>query len=193
MWKQSSKLLASYVGKAKPLRPYWFRLQLPFAQATQDFNCNSLQQQLRLYAWTSQLFIPVAEKGLDVNYRSPTERIWPASPRQQKVASRVIRALESALCETPFLETMVKQYGFCVEEVRMSPDMLTAFVLWSAHPEYELSTQKELQQRMSKLRVAMGRALKAKHVPRLEFRLNQLTASQEAVEHELKRLRPELT
>lgn len=39
----------------------------------------------------------------------------------------------------------------------------------------------------------MGKALKARHVPKLEFRLNQLTEAQAAVEQELDRLkgRPE--
>ena len=32
-------------------------------------------------------------------------------------------------------------------QVRMSPDMLTAYVLWSAHPECEDAAQHELQSR----------------------------------------------
>lgn len=42
--------------------------------------------------------------------------------------------------------------------------------------------------RLSKIRVSVGKALKARHVPKLEFRLNQLSAAQEAVELELNRL-----
>ncbi len=43
--------------------------------------------------------------------------------------------------------------------------------------------------RLSKIRVSVGKALKARHVPKLEFRLNQLTESQAAVEQELDRLK----
>ena len=71
-------------------------------------------------------------------FRSPTEKIWPASPRQQKgdlpvgtcsarllaeqdlfnaVASRVTRALELTMSQPMFLETLVKDYGVCIEEV----------------------------------------------------------------------------
>lgn len=32
-------------------------------------------------------------------------------------------------------------------QVRMAPDMLTAYVLWSAHPECEDAAQHELQSR----------------------------------------------
>ncbi|KAL0034407.1 hypothetical protein WJX79_000698 [Trebouxia sp. C0005] len=126
---------------------------------------------------------------IDLNYRSPTEQIWPASPRQQKVASRVLRALEYALSEPPFLESLIKTYGVCIEEVRMSPDMLTAYILWSGHPDCEEPAQHELQSRLSKIRVSVGKALKARHVPKLEFRLNQLSESQAAVEQELDRLK----
>ena len=86
------------------------------------------------------------------------------------VASRVTRALELTLSQPTFLETLVKEYGVCVEEVRivlscqvpasksciraiftlqvrMSPDMLTAYVLWSAHPDCEDAAQHELQSR----------------------------------------------
>ncbi|KAL3150598.1 hypothetical protein ABBQ32_000405 [Trebouxia sp. C0010 RCD-2024] len=126
---------------------------------------------------------------LDLNYRSPTEKVWPASPRQQKVASRVTRALELTLSQPSFLETLVKEYGLCVEEVRMSPDMLTAYVLWSAHPDCEGAAQHELQSRVSKIRASVGKALKARHVPKLEFRLNQPSESQSAVQMVLDRLK----
>lgn len=36
--------------------------------------------------------------------------------------------------------------------------------------------------------MSLGRALKARNVPRLEFRLNQLSATQAAIEEELERL-----
>ena len=119
-------------------------------------------------------------------------------------------------------------------QVRMSPDMLTAYVLWSAHPECEDAAQHELQSRcavcaftpasrhrpaqcisritdwlqqadcrlthegqrpcrLSKIRVSLGKALKARHVPKLEFRLNQLSEAQAAVEEELDRLRAQDT
>lgn len=42
--------------------------------------------------------------------------------------------------------------------------------------------------RLSKIRVGLGRALKARNVPRLEFRFNQLSASQAAVEEEFERI-----
>ena len=43
--------------------------------------------------------------------------------------------------------------------------------------------------RLSKIRASVGKALKARNVPRLEFRLNELTAAQAAVEEALDRLK----
>ena len=42
--------------------------------------------------------------------------------------------------------------------------------------------------RLSQLRMSLGRGLKARNVPRLEFRLNQVSESQAAVEQVLQRL-----
>ena len=42
--------------------------------------------------------------------------------------------------------------------------------------------------RLSTIRMKLGRALKARNVPRLEFRLNELSAAQAAVEREFDRL-----
>lgn len=42
--------------------------------------------------------------------------------------------------------------------------------------------------RLSKIRMGLGRALKARNVPRLEFRFNQMSASQAAVEQEFERI-----
>lgn len=42
--------------------------------------------------------------------------------------------------------------------------------------------------RLSSIRMSLGRALKARNVPRLEFRLNELSAAQAAVEREFERL-----
>lgn len=47
--------------------------------------------------------------------------------------------------------------------------------------------------RLSKIRVSVGKALKARHVPKLEFRLNQLSEAQAAVEEALDRLRTQDT
>lgn len=69
--------------------------------------------------------------------------------------------------EPRYMQTFIKTYGLCLEEVsaecllllmpmvrlttpgllqvRMSPDMLVAYVLWSAHPQYEQKTQQELK------------------------------------------------
>lgn len=43
--------------------------------------------------------------------------------------------------------------------------------------------------RLSKIRVSVGKALKARNVPRLEFRFNQLSVSQAAVMEELDRVK----
>ncbi|KAL0053825.1 hypothetical protein WJX82_011373 [Trebouxia sp. C0006] len=192
MWKQASKILAlrssrqlnfhnfRWSGQQSFVNPAVFSLSLQAASVLQDPAFLLASRCLHQQAGSEQV---------DLNYRSPTEQIWPASPRQQKVASRVLRALEYALSEPPFLETLIKTYGVCIEEVRMSPDMLTAYVLWSGHPDCEEPAQNELQSRLSKIRVSVGKALKARHVPKLEFRLNQLTESQAAVEQELDRLK----
>lgn len=87
----------------------------------------------------------------------------------------------------------MKEYGVCIEEVRMSPDMLTAYVLWSAHPDCEGEAQYELQSRLPKIRASVGKALKARHVPKLEFRRNQLSEAQAAVDRVLNRLKEDDT
>ncbi|KAA6423191.1 MAG: hypothetical protein FRX49_07178 [Trebouxia sp. A1-2] len=53
----------------------------------------------------------------------------------------------------------------------------------------DLASFTKATERLSKIRVSVGKALKARHVPKLEFRLNQLSESQAAVEQELDRLK----
>lgn len=49
------------------------------------------------------------------------------------VASRVTRALEFTFSQPTFLETLVKQYGVCIEEVRIK---LLIAVLMCLHSVY---------------------------------------------------------
>lgn len=83
------------------------------------------------------------------------------------------------------------QLGLSILEVRMSPDHMTAYVLWEAHEDQVELTRHSLSRSMREIRGAMARHLHAKRIPRLEFRYNILTDAQEEVETELERLEME--
>ncbi|CAL8468697.1 g8237 [Coccomyxa elongata] len=130
---------------------------------------------------------------VDLDYKSPTERVWPASRHQQKFAGRVRDALQTVMMFTDSnaFKDLTGRYGFTVVEVRMSPDNSTAYILWDAFPECHEDAERELNQRTSRLRRSLAQALKSRHVPRLEFRRDAPSSEELAVEQALQRLQTE--
>lgn len=99
------------------------------------------------------------------------------------VASRVHAALSRALLKDAALhDSLVKQLGLSVSDVRVSPDCLKAFILYESFTGQTQPLQRELQRSVGRLRMALGRELGARHVPRLEFRLDRLSREQAALE-----------
>ncbi|KAK9815035.1 hypothetical protein WJX73_005628 [Symbiochloris irregularis] len=126
---------------------------------------------------------------VDVKYRSATERVWPAEKHQRKFGAKVQRALASLLSSRRdnSLQTLVNM-GFTVEEVRMSPDNLIAYILWSCLPGQEEQAERTLRHSAGRMRGSLAHAMQVRRVPRLEFRLNELTAQQQQIEDILQRL-----
>ncbi|EIE22336.1 hypothetical protein COCSUDRAFT_56029 [Coccomyxa subellipsoidea C-169] len=93
--------------------------------------------------------------------------------------------------DTNTYSDLTGRYGFTVVEVRMSPDNSTAYILWDAFPERHDAAERELNQRVSRLRRSLAHALKSRHVPRLEFRRDAPSSEELAVEEALQRLQNE--
>ncbi|KAK9828820.1 hypothetical protein WJX72_002265 [[Myrmecia] bisecta] len=131
---------------------------------------------------------PEIRQPPDLQYRSPTEKVWPPSRYQLKFASRMRNALEVALMRPAFYDSLVKRFGFTVHEVRMAPDNLKAYILWDAFPDMEAQAGFEIRRRASKLRTEVAGVLKARHVPRLEFRHDIPSDEQAALERIMAKL-----
>ncbi|KAK9851139.1 hypothetical protein WJX84_003398 [Apatococcus fuscideae] len=144
-----------------------------------------------IFEWIGGLPSPASPDllpSLDTDHRSPTDVIWPASRHQQRVASRVQTALSLAFMDSARRDLFMNKLGLCILQVRMSPDHMTAYVLWEAHEAEIETTRRALSRSIRDIRGAMARHLHAKRVPRLEFRFNTLTDAQEEVETEMERL-----
>eukprot|EP00884_Botryococcus_braunii_P012755 jgi/Botrbrau1/21480/Bobra.0216s0088.1 len=118
------------------------------------------------------------------------EEPWPTSLRQRKFAGRVETALETLLSggDIELTDTLIREGNMAIVEVRMSPDLLKAYILWDAPPEKVQWVTKALASRMVRLRKAVGRFLGGRHLIRLEFRHNCLSPEQQAVADEFSRL-----
>lgn len=133
-----------------------------------------------------------SREELDLQYRSGVNELWPLTRQQRKLASKVRTALEDALMhDTAFRETLVGVYGFTVQEVRMSPDNMKAFVLWRAYPNCEAAARIELNRRLKVLRAAAAARLQLRHMPRLEMRHDTLTDEQARLEAAMDQIRQE--
>ncbi|CAL5221525.1 g3733 [Coccomyxa viridis] len=124
-------------------------------------------------------------------YRASSEKLWPTSRNQKKYGARVRDALHTVMMDSggAAYARLVWQLGFTIVEVRMSPDNMTAFVLWDAHDDSLFSAEREIGYRLSQLRRDIGRLLGMRHTPRLEFRLDRLSQEQQDVEDAFERLR----
>lgn len=123
------------------------------------------------------------QPAIDKHYRSVAEVVWPTSKRQGRFASRMTSALSRVLSEEDvFRERLVRQLGFCVKEVRMSPDNMKAFILWDSYLDRHAAVQQELNKRGGRLRSAVATVLGARNVPQLEFRHDSLSPQQQTLE-----------
>lgn len=90
-------------------------------------------------------------------------------------AARVHRALSTVLEEDSQLrDALIENLGFSMKELRPSGDNSKVFILWSTYFEDTNYVEKELLKHVPRLRFLLAKALKAKTVPRLEFRRDVL-------------------
>jgi ribosome-binding factor A len=95
----------------------------------------------------------------------------------------VANALTCVLAsEDAFRGTLVRQLGFSLKDVRVSPDHAKAYVLWDSVNGRAAGAAAELERRGPRLRAAVARALGARAAPALEFRLDRLSAEGEALD-----------
>ncbi|KAI7837074.1 hypothetical protein COHA_009072 [Chlorella ohadii] len=123
--------------------------------------------------------------AVNPKFRSATEMVWPATKQQERFASRVQSALETALLHNMQLrEALVTQLGFAVKEVRMSPDHLKAFIQWDSILGQGAAAplERELACMAPKLRTEVARVLRARNAPHLVFRRDAPTAKQQELE-----------
>lgn len=77
------------------------------------------------------------------------------------------RALSAAIAERHLL---LDDSAFSLLEVRMTPDLRRAYVLWSARAGAEERSQRELARAAVPLRSAVAKLVGLKHTPELHFR-----------------------
>eukprot|EP00873_Tetraselmis_striata_P015763 jgi/Tetstr1/436027/TSEL_024906.t1 len=109
------------------------------------------------------------------------DRVWPTSPRQAKFGSRLRQTLEVVISTDSTLANLSRNTGFGIEEVRMSPDLQKAFILWDAFPRQMDAAERGLNRNMNRMRAMASKRLGAKFMPWLEFRRNELTGEQVGV------------
>lgn len=70
----------------------------------------------------------------------------------------------------------------------MSPDNSKAFVLWSSYTGHAAMAGRELHRALPQLKAAVAKRLGARHMPRLEFRLDKLSNEEQDIEDIFKQL-----
>ncbi|KAK9844011.1 hypothetical protein WJX81_001846 [Elliptochloris bilobata] len=140
--------------------------------------------------------IPISQAepplGPEYDRSEVPEMVWPSSKKQRIFAARVKNALVSICQEQSELHSILHmRHGLEIEEVRMAPDNLTAYVLWDAFPGPVAETAAVLQRLTPRLRRAMGARLHARHVPRLEWRHDSPSAEEAQLEATFARLAAE--
>lgn len=93
--------------------------------------------------------------------------------------------------QDPELQKLIQRTGFAIEEVRMSPDNLVAYILWNCLPGEETDAERILERRVGLMRTMLAQVMKVRRVPRLEFRLNEPTEEQQEIDRIFKRLESE--
>ena len=107
-------------------------------------------------------------------------------------AGRVYRSLSSVLSQDSSLrEELIDQFGFSIKEVRVSPDHAKAFILWDSYNGQAAGAERALRRTTPRLRAAVARAMKARNVPRLEFRLDRVSEQDSELERVFARLEQE--
>ncbi|KAL4518446.1 hypothetical protein Ndes2437A_g04727 [Nannochloris sp. 'desiccata'] len=114
--------------------------------------------------------------SINTKHRSATELVWPMSRQQEKYAGKVYRALAAVLSHDSTLQDeLIRELGFVIKEVRVSPDHAKAFILWDSYTGQSKKTTRALQKTTPRIRAGVAKFLKARNVPRLEFRLDKIS------------------
>ena len=117
------------------------------------------------------------------------EGLNPPRPHQRRVGPRVLRFLGEALRSNGRMhERLVGELGVVLTDLRMSPDLRTAFVQWSAFSGAEERAGRELSAAAGLLRRKLRR-LGLKYTPQVVFRSGRLTLQQAQVEEAFARIR----
>ncbi len=91
-------------------------------------------------------------------------------------AGKVYRALSAVFShDTTLQDELIRELGFVIKEVRVSPDHAKAFILWDSYTGQAKETTRALQKFIPRIRAGVAKALAARSVPRLEFRLDQVS------------------
>ena len=73
----------------------------------------------------------------------------------------------------------------------MSPDHAKAFILWDSYTGQSKETTRALQRNTPRIRAGVAKFLKARNVPRLEFRLDKVTDDDAEIERILSKIEEE--
>ncbi len=77
--------------------------------------------------------------------------------------------------DTTLQDELIRELGFVIKEVRVSPDHAKAFILWDSYTGQVKQTARALQRTTPRIRAGVAKALAARSVPRLEFRLDKVS------------------
>lgn len=131
--------------------------------------------------------------GSPAFYRLPYDAPDPdATVGQRRALGKLEGAVEAVLLGDAIIrERLVQRQGFTVHRIRLTNDRRRASVLWDAHPGREEACAKELQHIAYRLRGCIAKALRSKHTPYLEFKLDRLPPRQAGVADALRKVERE--
>ncbi|GBG86287.1 hypothetical protein CBR_g41281 [Chara braunii] len=123
----------------------------------------------------------------------------PAAAKQPSIRQkRVAIQIRSIICEemerTALRDHLLGRCGFFVDGVRMSPDLRTAFITWTCHPQMAADAYRRVSSAASKLRSVVFQRLAMRFSPRLEFRYGGYggsTQDEQELEEAFERLKRE--
>lgn len=85
-------------------------------------------------------------------------------------ASKVMRALRDVLERDGLLsQSIIKDAGISVRDVRMTPDNSKAFILWDTYKENVGASEALLRENTGKIKHLVSKQLRSKRAPFLEF------------------------
>ena len=119
----------------------------------------------------------------DPNYSDKVEALYPTTLKQRRTGARVLQTLFDIIEKDGRLyDVLFVNFGVNFQEVRMSNDNKTAFVLWSSEEGCEDKADKALTKSAGYLRGKLASALPYRRVPNLKFVPDYLTEEEAKLE-----------